>query len=182
MKPTVLLPLLLIGCAGAMVHTRDVADRDSEFRFEIQQTSRSMLSEADKGRIDVSFRITVTNSGKVPITVTRISMQSIEGSIYRLNTQTRKFDITIAPEANESSNSGRQRLTPMSRGPHALLSSCAPRLTDFKAVSRYTPCSPGSSRTNLVWESVRCIRYPSSQRPRYNPPVSAPEQQSGGTA
>jgi len=110
MKRTIALLLLLVGCSGATVNQGDVAlstgdadyDSTDKLRFNIEQTSHPMMFAGDKNRTDVSFRITITNKAAAPITVKRISLQSMGGSSYRLDTQTRKFNKTIAPQAEES--------------------------------------------------------------------------------
>jgi len=88
---------------GIAVVTGD-ADYDStdKLRFEIEQTSHPMMFAANKGSTDVSFRITIANRSPDPITIKRISLQSMGGSTYRLDTQTRKFNQKIAPQARES--------------------------------------------------------------------------------
>jgi hypothetical protein len=80
------------------------ADYDStdKLRFEIEQTSHPMMFAVNKGSTDVSFRITIANKGPAPVIIKRISLQSMGGSAYRLDTQTRRFNQKIAPQAKEN--------------------------------------------------------------------------------
>jgi hypothetical protein len=104
-----ILALASVACSGTTntggvaVITGD-ADYDStdKLRFEIEQTSHPMMFAANKGSTDVSFRITIANKGPEAVTIKRISLQSMGGSAYRLDTQTRKFNQKIAPRAKES--------------------------------------------------------------------------------
>lgn len=88
---------------GGIAVTTGDADFDStdKLRFEIEQTSHPMMFAGNKGSTDVSFRITIANKGPAPVTIKRISLQSMGGSTYRLDTQTRKFNQKIAPQAKE---------------------------------------------------------------------------------
>jgi hypothetical protein len=99
---------MALGCSsantGGVARVAGDTDYDStdKLRFDIEQTSHPMTFAADKGRTDVSFRITIVNKGDAPVTIKRISLQSLGGSTYRLDTQTRKFNKDIAPRAQES--------------------------------------------------------------------------------
>jgi len=79
-----------------------VYDSTDKVRFEIEQTAHPMTFSGDKGKVDVSFRITLTNRFPTPITVKRLTLQSMGGGVFRLETTSRKFDTTIAPGAKES--------------------------------------------------------------------------------
>src|SRR5207253_8391992 len=110
-----LFALALLGCGtggtgsfGTKQAEVDFATADANYdstddlRFEIEQTSHPMIFGASQGRTDVSFRITITNKTKVPMIVKRLTLQSIGGSIYRVDSQSRKFNTKIAPDARES--------------------------------------------------------------------------------
>lgn len=77
-------------------------DSTDKFRFEIEQTAFPMTFRGERGDVDVSFRITITNRSEAPITVKRLTLQSMGGDTYRLETSSRKYDKTIAPMARES--------------------------------------------------------------------------------
>lgn len=77
-------------------------DSTDKLRFEIEQTSHPMIFAGDKSRTDVSFRITITNKDTVPITIKRLTLQSFAGGSFRLETSSRKFNKSIAPQAKES--------------------------------------------------------------------------------
>ncbi|HMC20234.1 MAG TPA: hypothetical protein VKL19_00145 [Thermoanaerobaculia bacterium] len=103
------LALASAACSGTM-NTGGIAtvtgdadyDSTDKLRFEIEQMSHPMMFAGNKGSTDVSFRITIANKVAVPVTIKRISLQSMGGSTYRLDTQTRKFNQKIAPQAKES--------------------------------------------------------------------------------
>ena len=110
-----LFALALLGCGtggtgsfGTKQAEVDFATADANYdstddlRFEIEQTSHPMIFGASQGRTDVSFRITITNKTKVPMIVKRLTLQSMGGSIYRVDSQSRKFNTKIAPDARES--------------------------------------------------------------------------------
>jgi|SRR5712692_6075056 hypothetical protein len=109
-----LAPLLLLAsfCLSCSNNTRNAgvtmvngdADFDStdKLRFEIEQTAFPMTFRGDRGATDVSFRITITNRMTAPVTVKRLTLQSMGGGSFRLETSRRKFDKTIAPGAKES--------------------------------------------------------------------------------
>ena len=92
------------GDAQLAVATADAYyDSTDKLRFEIEQTSHPMmLGVGSDSRADVSFRITITNKTKAPVTVNRLTLQSIGGSIYAVDTTRRKFNTKIAPQARES--------------------------------------------------------------------------------
>ena len=103
---------IALGCGTANVGTGqgDVAfstadayyDSTDDLRFEIEQTSHPMMLGVSNDRTDVSFRISITNKSKVPVTVTRLTLQSMGGSVYSVDTQRRKFNTKIAPNSKES--------------------------------------------------------------------------------
>ena len=89
--------------AGLTLNTGEANfDSTDKLRFEIEQTAFPMTFAADRGATDVSFRITITNRLSAPVTVKRLTLQSMSGSSFRLETSSRKFDKTIAPGAKES--------------------------------------------------------------------------------
>lgn len=97
--------LLLAGCtnstvgAGFGVTTGDPDYSSTEaYDVKVVQTANPMsFPNADNGRIDVSFDIEFTNKSEKPVTITRISLQSMGGTQYRLETSTRKYERLVAP-------------------------------------------------------------------------------------
>lgn len=108
LTPLLLLASFFLSCTntriGAVTMNTGQADFDStdKLRFEIEQTAFPMTFAADRGATDVSFRITITNRLAAPVTVKRLTLQSMGGSSFRLETSSRKFNKTIAPGAKES--------------------------------------------------------------------------------
>jgi len=102
-----LLSLLALACgsvkSGSVSAITGDADYDStdKMRFEIEQTSSPMTFATD-ARTDISFRVTITNLDKEPITVKRLTLQSMAGSSYHLETSSRKFDTRIEPKGMQS--------------------------------------------------------------------------------
>jgi hypothetical protein len=103
-----LLTLLAAGCAshgadlGASVITGDSTYSSTDvYDVIIAQTASPMsFPNADKGQIDVAFNITFRNAGKKPVVIDRISLQSMGGSLYRLDTSSRRYQKEI--EAGET--------------------------------------------------------------------------------
>src|SRR5205807_326192 len=99
-----ILATLTVSCAshfgGAGVATTfgdsDYSSND-EYDVKIVQSAYPMsFPKADKGSIDVSFDITIRNHMKKPVLIDRISLQSMSGSLYRLETSSRQYKQTIA--------------------------------------------------------------------------------------
>jgi hypothetical protein len=69
-----------------------------QYDLTIAQTASPMsFPNADQGKIDVAFDITFRNASKKAVLVDRISLQSMGGSLYRLDTSSRKFRKAIEP-------------------------------------------------------------------------------------
>src|SRR5258708_39882968 len=88
-----LLRSLRIGCksrngdASLSMITGD-ADYSSSEEYDVkivQAASPMSFPKADRGSIDVNFEITIKNLHQDPVTIDRISLQSISGSVYRLD-------------------------------------------------------------------------------------------------
>src|ERR1700674_1224177 len=80
--------------AGISMITGD-ADYSSSDSYDVkivQAASPMSFPKADKGSIDVDFEITIKNRLTEPVTIDRISLQSIGGSLYRLETSSRKYE------------------------------------------------------------------------------------------
>jgi len=105
----VLLSILAFACASGTMSDAGITsvtgdatyDSSDAMRLEIEQTSSPMTFRGNSS-VDVCFRITVTNATKEPMRVKRISLQSLGGGVYRLETSSRKFDQAIAPGEKES--------------------------------------------------------------------------------
>jgi hypothetical protein len=70
---------------------------NDDYDVKIVQSAYPMsFPKADKGSIDVSFDITIKNHMKTPVLIDRISLQSMSGSLYRLETSSRQYKQTIA--------------------------------------------------------------------------------------
>ncbi len=99
-----ILATLTVSCAshfgGAGVATTfgdaDYSSND-DYDVKIVQSAYPMsFPKADKGSIDVSFDITIRNHMKKPVLIDRISLQSMSGSLFRLETSSRQYKQTIA--------------------------------------------------------------------------------------
>jgi len=106
----ILVTSLTFGCsshggdAGVSVITGD-ADYSSSDNYDVkivQAASPMSFPKADKGSIDVDFEITIKNRLTEPVTIDRISLQSIGGSVYRLDTSSRQYKRSIAAGATET--------------------------------------------------------------------------------
>jgi hypothetical protein len=107
---TLLLLLTLgFGCSshntdgGISMITGD-ADYSSSNEYDVkivQAASPMSFPKADRGSIDVNFEITIKNLHQEPVTIDRISLQSIGGSVYRLDTSSRQYKKEIAAGATE---------------------------------------------------------------------------------
>ena len=99
--PSVLL--ILAACSGsyrgAGVATSfgdPTYSSNDNYDVKIVQTASPMsFPKADKGAIDVKFDITIKNLQPKPVKIERISLQSMSGSLYRLETSTRKYETEI---------------------------------------------------------------------------------------
>ena len=91
------------GDASVSMITGD-ADYSSteDYDVKIVQAAAPMSFPADKGSIDVNFEITIKNLRQEPVTIDRISLQSIGGSAYSLDTSSRQYKRTIAAGATET--------------------------------------------------------------------------------
>ena len=100
----VLVSLLTLGCASrdsgidAAFVTGDATYSSTDaYDLKIAQTAAPMsFPKADKGSIDVNFDITIRNASPKPVTIDRISLQSMGGSLYRLDTSSRQYKLEIA--------------------------------------------------------------------------------------
>jgi len=100
------IPLLLLGCAassntiGGAIQTGDATySSTGEYDVDITQIAAPTLAGQRDGQPviqDVRFRIDFTNRGTQPVRITRISLQSMGGSMYRLETSTRSFEKTLS--------------------------------------------------------------------------------------
>ena len=99
---------MALGCGTAQIGGLSATTGDTDYdstnklRFQIEQTSHPMTFPADNGKVDVSFRITIANELPSPITIRRLTLQSMGGGVFRLETSSRKYNATIAPHASES--------------------------------------------------------------------------------
>jgi hypothetical protein len=100
--------VLALGCSGnisngAVSAVTGDADYDSTeaMRLDIEQIS-SPETWAGNESVDVCFRISISNATKEAMRVKRITLQSMGGGTYRLESSSRKFNQTIAPGAKES--------------------------------------------------------------------------------
>ncbi len=92
------------GGAGVATTFGD-ADYSSNDNYDVkivQAESPMSFPRADKGSIDVRFDITIKNHLKTPVLIDRISLQSMSGSLYRLETSTRRYQKTIEAGAEET--------------------------------------------------------------------------------
>jgi hypothetical protein len=72
-----------------------------EYDVKIVQTASPMsFPNADKGKIDVKFDITIKNRQEKPVTIERISLQSMGGSLYSLETSSREYKQQIPAGAS----------------------------------------------------------------------------------
>ena len=105
-----LVGALTLGCSS---HSRDGnismitgdADYSSSDDYDVkivQAASPMSFPKADKGSVDVNFEITITNRHPEAVTIDRISLQSIGGSVYRLDTSSRQYKRSIAAGATET--------------------------------------------------------------------------------
>src|SRR5258708_32120124 len=106
----ILVTSLTLGCAshggdaGVSVITGD-ADYSSSDNFDVkivQAASPMSFPKADKGSIDVNFEITIKNRLTEPVTIDRISLQSIGGPGYLPATPARPEKQRIAPARPEA--------------------------------------------------------------------------------
>ena len=100
----VLISLFTLGCAShdkgldASMITGDSSYSSTEaYDVQIAQAASPMtFPQADKGSIDVNFEITFRNASAKPVTIDRISLQSMGGSYYRLDTSSREYKLAVA--------------------------------------------------------------------------------------
>jgi hypothetical protein len=100
------LPLFLLGCSvndgtvGAAFQTGDATYSSNEaYDVKIVQTAYPMSLGRQENRVDtadVSFEIEFTNHSDKAVKINRISLESMGGSHYRLETSTRKFERNVA--------------------------------------------------------------------------------------
>jgi hypothetical protein len=95
---------LMTGCAGGgatiggsfVTGNADYSSTDL-YDVKIEQTAYPMsFPLADRGSVDVSFDITIRNASQKPVTIDRISLQSMSGSFYRLDTSSRQYKHLLA--------------------------------------------------------------------------------------
>lgn len=105
--PLLALPLLLLGCSvnngtiGGSFQTGDASYSSNEsYDVNITQTAHPMSVGRQENAVDnadVSFDIEFTNRSDRPVSIKRISLQSMGGSLYRLETSSREFKRDVAP-------------------------------------------------------------------------------------
>jgi hypothetical protein len=91
------------GDASVAVITGDATYNSTEdFDVKIEQMAYPLtFPAADGGKVDVSFDVTIKNLTKEPVKVRTITLQSMSGSAYQLETRRRQYDKTIAAGATE---------------------------------------------------------------------------------
>ena len=104
------LPFFTLACASssntiggaASFGDADYSSSD-DYDVKIVQTANPMsFPRADDGRLDVSFDITIKNLRTEPVTIERISLQSMSGRSYTLETSTRKYERAIPAGGTET--------------------------------------------------------------------------------
>jgi hypothetical protein len=88
------------GDAGGIKHDADYSS-SNDYDVRVVHTSSSMVvGKANPGSIDAVFVIVIKNRGEQPVTVERISLQSIRGS-YFLDNSSHLYQRTIAAGGSE---------------------------------------------------------------------------------
>jgi hypothetical protein len=89
----------LAGGSGASATIAgDVAnDSTDDFDVSVEQAESPSLPARGITTIDVQYLITIGNRTKVPVTVERITLQSIGNSAFEIPTRSRPFQTAIAP-------------------------------------------------------------------------------------
>lgn len=110
--PLALLALVLLvsACAtssntlgGAVSFGDGDYSSSDDYDVKIVQTANPMsFPRADNGNLDVSFEITIKNLRTEPVTIDRISLQSMSGRNYTLETSTRKYERAIPAGGTET--------------------------------------------------------------------------------
>ena len=104
-----LLALLLVlgfGCAsqpgdaGRISHDAAYSSSNDYDVRVVHTTSSMVVGKTNSGSIDAVFVIVIKNRGEQPVTVERISLQSIRGS-YFLDNSSHQYQRTIAAGASE---------------------------------------------------------------------------------
>ncbi|MGZ7077803.1 MAG: hypothetical protein ACXVJT_00195 [Thermoanaerobaculia bacterium] len=103
MRARILMPLAagILLCLAACTHSvTGEEDSTNELSFSIVQTANPPIVGSITS-IDVPFEITIGNKTAAPMTVNRISLQSMEVGDYQIPYKPRNFDRVIAPGAKE---------------------------------------------------------------------------------
>jgi hypothetical protein len=66
-----------------------------EYDVDIEQTAHPMIMRDSGGNTTVPFAVTITNRLQEPLTVERISMQTLAKSVYEIVSSTHKYKETI---------------------------------------------------------------------------------------
>lgn len=100
----VCLSLLLVACAS----TPSVDDTSEKLKLskptiEVEQLSSvGAAARHVTGGLPVQFRFGVTNNSDQPITLTRVTIQSLGGGAYVLPQATNPYKVTIAPQESQN--------------------------------------------------------------------------------
>jgi hypothetical protein len=96
---TIFSILLFGSCAS---HTKNGVDI-AQPQVEIQQLSSvPLVAEQVTGGMPVQYRMSVTNTAQVPITLKRVDVRSMGNGAYIVQPTSRPFNLVVAPGATET--------------------------------------------------------------------------------
>jgi hypothetical protein len=102
MKTTVaMLSFLLLG--GCASHTNNTKVDVAQPQVEIQQLSSvPLVAEQVTGGMPVQYRMSVTNTAQVPITLKRVDVRSMGSGAYDVPPTSKPYSLVIEPGATEA--------------------------------------------------------------------------------
>lgn len=95
-----LLPIVLL-IAAACTSTRATSPVKSPAIRVVQTSSVPYVARGVTGSVPVRYGVRVSNRAEIPITLKRVTIQSVGAGAYNLPSTSFPFDKTVAPDAHE---------------------------------------------------------------------------------
>jgi hypothetical protein len=102
MKTTVaILSMLLFGGCASQVTNAKVDIAQPEVTIE-QLSSAPLVAEHVTGGMPVQYRMSITNTAQIPLTLKRVEMRSMGSGAYYVQPTSKPYSLVIAPGATEA--------------------------------------------------------------------------------